>query len=105
MTRSLNLNVYRSASGALETHSRPYQAAFTMLAVPLAFALGFTAVRTRSLKPLVSAFAVIGLARSAARALGARRRITREERRITREERIDDAVAQTFPASDPPAFF
>jgi hypothetical protein len=96
MTRSLNLKVYRGAGHALDTPSRPYQAAFTILAVPLAFALGYTAFRTRHLRPLISAFAVIGLARSAARALGARRR-------ADGDDRLDETVRQTFPASDAPA--
>lgn len=96
MADSLNLNLYRTGEGALAPRSGRYQVTFTMLAAPLAFALGFAAIRNKRLRPLVSAFAVLGLARSAAQML-ARRRDDR------REQRIDEAVEDSFPASDPPA--
>jgi hypothetical protein len=95
MTESSNLRVYRGTAHALD---RPrYETAFTLLAVPLACALGVVALRSRRLRPLLSAFAVIGLARSAARLLA-------QYRHDDDERRIDQAVEQSFPASDPPAF-
>jgi hypothetical protein len=96
MAEPLNLKLYRSSSKGLR-RSRRYQTTFILLAMPLAVGLGFVAVRTRRLRPLLSAFAVIGLARSAAHAL-------RSRRHWLREERIDEAVEQSFPASDAPAF-
>ena len=96
MAEPLNLKLYRNSNDAFTPTPARYQATFTMLAVPLALALGFVAFRTRRMRPLMSAFAVLGLARSAASLL-------RNRQNDVREQRIDDAVEQSFPASDSPA--
>ena len=43
MTEPLNLKLYRNSADAFAPSPRRYQAAFTMLAVPLMFGLGFVA--------------------------------------------------------------
>jgi hypothetical protein len=95
--RPLNLGVYRGEADAFDARASRYRIAFSTLAMPLAVALGFAAFRSRRPGLLMSAFAVMGLARSAAHALARRRR-------EVRESRIDAAVEQSFPASDPPAW-
>jgi len=96
MAEPLNLKVYRNSVDAFTRSPRNYLATFTVLAVPLAFALSFVAFRTRRLRPLLSALAVLKLARSAAQML-------QDRQHHRREQQIDEALDQSFPASDSPA--
>jgi hypothetical protein len=96
MTEPLNLKLYRNSADAFAQSPRRYQATFTMLAVPLMFGLGFVAFRTRRMRPLWSAFAVLGLAHSAAQLL-------RSRSHELRDRHLDEAGEQSFPASDSPA--
>ena len=95
MTEPLNLKLYRNSADAFAPSPRRYQAAFTMLAVPLMFGLGFVAFRTKRMRPLMSAFAVLGIARSAAQLLKYRSN-------ELRDRHLDEAGKQSFPASDAP---
>jgi hypothetical protein len=95
MAEHINLTVYRQ-SAARARSPRNRQTTYAMLAVPVAFALGFLAFRSRRLRPLASACAVLGMAGSATLML-------RRREREAREKRIDKTVEASFPASDAPA--
>jgi hypothetical protein len=92
MAEHINLNVYRRSAAARRLSPRNHPTAFALLAL----GLGFVAFRTRRLRPLASALAVLGIARSAAG-------LFRHRERDAREKRLDKTVEESFPASDAPA--
>jgi hypothetical protein len=74
----------------------PSVLAAVAVAVPLGIGLGYLAWRVRRLRPLLTPIFVSAMTWSYNQFLAARRN-------GQRERRLDEAVEESFPASDPPA--
>jgi Flp pilus assembly protein TadB len=92
----LNLRQYRGASEAATQASRTPDARMTALATATGLVCGVGAWRVKRARPVVALLAVIAFACAAHVALRARRQ-------YKRDQQIDEASAESFPASDAPA--
>jgi hypothetical protein len=92
----LNLRQYRGASEAATQVSRTPDARMTALATATGLVCGVGAWRVKHARPVVALLAVIAFAYTAHVALRARRQ-------YKRDQQIDEASAESFPASDAPA--
>ena len=97
---SPNLTVYRGAE-ARAVNRFPLKT----LAAPLGIALGFLATRrSPRLRAFSSVLAMMSAASMAAQWFSRWQYYKNQTGRSEREDRIDEAVADSFPASDAPAF-